>query len=188
MAKTFRIKEFLTRCRTGMKARRLDPYLCLRSCESQCKKIKTNPRSIRGCTTQCRGIYAELSSESAFTAKKYRTARQRRRIDLCATGSATGKEFCYEIKSLDIPRYLTKEGSLNLSKIRGVLSRWTSQVKRYQNQLKGQRVRLIVRVPPTTTRLLAAKLQRFLLLYFKPRGIRVTVIMPGSNAARAFVD
>lgn len=186
MAKRFRIKHFLSTCRAGMKARRRDPRVCLYSCESECKKIKTSPRSLRNCINQCHGYYAELSSEGAFTAKKYETVMQRRKIDLCATSSSTGKEYCYEIKTLDIPRYLSSSCSLNLSKIRGVLSKWAKQIKRYQNQKKVQRIRLIVRVPPTTTRLLASQLQRFLLQYFTPKGIRLTVIMPGSGAARAF--
>jgi hypothetical protein len=61
------------------------------------------------------------------------------------------------------------------------------QVRRYQAQLpQHQRVRLLVRVPSTTPRNQAAALQRFLLAQLTPHGIAVTVIMPGSQASRAF--
>jgi hypothetical protein len=146
------------------------------------------------CLNNCRGLAAELGTARAFRDRRYRVRTQippspmgTGVMDLTSSSPRSGRTFHYESKHLDLSRYLRPGGQLNLTALRRRLPGMIRQVRRYQAQLpQHQRVRLLVRVPFATPRAQAAALQRFLLAELTPHGVAVTVIMPGSQASRAF--
>lgn len=168
---------------------------CLDRCIGQCQtRFQGRARALQLCVNNCRGLAAELGTARASRDRRYRVRTQippfptgTGVMDLTSTSPRSGRTFHYESKHLDLSRYLTPAGQLNLTALRRRLPGMIRQVRRYQAQLpQHQRVRLLVRVPYATPRAQAAALQRFLLAELTPLGIAVTVIMPGSRASRAF--
>jgi hypothetical protein len=123
----------------------------------------------------------------------------RRRLDLVAQ-RPNQRGFIYESKHLNLGRYLTPQGQLDVPRLRSLLRRHIAQVQRYQadralvrlNRIRQQRgvppvrVRLVYQVPAGTSREQAAAFQRLMLTMLSPLGLAGTVIMPGTRAANAF--
>jgi hypothetical protein len=123
----------------------------------------------------------------------------RGRLDISARNAA-GRNFLYESKHIDLSRYRTPQGQLDVSRLNAQFNKHMRQVQRYQaspkivrlNQLRRRqnlppaRVRLVYQVPQTTPRSDAIAFQRLMLNALSPHGIAGTVIMPGSRASCAF--
>lgn len=104
----------------------------------------------------------------------------------------------FESKFVNLARYRLLGGGLDLGRLRSLVDRHVDQILRYQQGLSAingmrtlqglealpRRVRLIYQVPHATAHSDAAAFQRLALNVARPRGITVTVIMPGSRASR----
>jgi len=108
----------------------------------------------------------------------------------------------FESKHIDLSRYRLPGGGLNAARLRTTVCQHVAQALNYQqglaalNAMRGarglpalpQRVRLIYQVPQATSRADAAQFQRLAGAVARPRGVAVTVFMPGSPASRAFEE
>jgi hypothetical protein len=129
------------------------------------------------------------------------------RIDLVPVSRTGGKPapYAFESKFVDLARYRLPSGGLDIGRLRSLVTAHVNQALRYQqglgavNQMRQQqglsalpnRLRIIYQVPQTTspqrvTRDEASVFQRLALSVARPRGIAVTVFMPGSRASQAF--
>lgn len=170
------------------------PQQCLSECRGQCaRRFARSPRALQLCLNSCDGLSAQMSTDRALRNRRHQVRselplpggrRLDRRVRLASGGVAHHEE-----KHIDLARYLLPGGQLNEPQLRERLRQIIAQINRYQAALPSQaaRVRLVVRVPSTTPRPQAISLQRFLLGELAPRNIAVTVIMPGSRAANAFL-
>lgn len=170
------------------------PWRCHSECRDACaRRFPSQNRARQLCLNSCDGLAAQMGTDRALRNRGHRVWSERplpgrRRLDR-QVRLASGGLVHHEEKHLDLSRYLLPGGHLNEPLLRQRLTAIIAQINRYQASLSGQgaRVRLVVRVPPTTHRSQAVTLQRFLRTELAPRSIAVTVIMPGSQAAHAFL-
>lgn len=125
------------------------------------------------------------------------------RVDLLPVarrGTHRTAPYAYESKFIDLARYRLAGGGLDFSRLRSAINQHVAQALRYQEGLRSlnqqrrarnltavpERVRLIYQVPHQIPRTEAAAFQRLATSVANPRGIPITVIVPGSRASRAF--
>lgn len=187
---------------TCLRARRRALRVCRNQQTPACLRAR---RAAQLCVNRQTGAMAHARLGRALAKSGFHQQRRevgirgRRRLDLIAQ-RPNQRGFIYESKHINLGRYLTPQGQLDVPRLRSLLRRHIAQVQRYQadralvrlNRIRQQRgvppvrVRLVYQVPAGTRREQAAAFQRLMLTMLSPLGLAGTVIMPGTRAANAF--
>lgn len=164
-----------------------------------------------------RGGWAESRLWRIFRGRGYDVARQLPVVALGPDGTPEAGRIdvvplarpgmrpapaAFESKAVNLARYRLPGGGLDAQRLRRLVDGHVTQALNYQQGLGAinymrqqqglpplpERVRLIYQVPQSTPRADAIAFQRLALGVSRPRGVRATVIMPGTRASRAFEE